>query len=173
MRLVLPGTVSDGGTAERTSFLRQALLYILYIVTYYTNNGNISSSFQTTFFLVGTTISIIFLAFSRPTTHLKSTGKNEVRQKLSRTAVVGVCTYDRAIVLLNLLYKIVYCRHCCTAAAYLISSGLSKSFFWGLRQIRVHTPIFAPKRGTPRKQLNEATVPPGRPLFLVVMSRPL
>ena len=115
--------MSDGGTAERTSFLRQELLYraillIQYIVTY-TNNDNISSSFQTTFFLVGFTISIICLDFSRPTTHLKSTGKNEVRQKLSRTAVVDVCAYDRAIVLLNLLYKIVlvYCRHCCTAAA--------------------------------------------------------
>ena len=130
---------------------------------------------RSTFFLVGTTISIIFLAFSRPTTHLKSTGKNEVRQKLSRTAVVDVRAYDRAIILLNLLYKIVYCRHCCTAAAYLliISYGLSKSIFWGLRQKRVHPPIFAPKRGIPRKRLNEATVPPGRPLFLLIMSRHL
>ena len=38
----------------------------------------------------------------------------------------------------------------------------------GLRQKGVHPPIFAPKRGTPRKRLNEATVPPGRPLFPVV-----
>ena len=38
----------------------------------------------------------------------------------------------------------------------------------GLCQKGVHLPIFAPKRGTPRKRLNEATVPPGRPLFPVV-----
>ena len=31
----------------------------------------------------------------------------------------------------------------------------------GLRQKEV--PTFAPKRGTPRKRKNEATVPPGRP----------
>ena len=38
----------------------------------------------------------------------------------------------------------------------------------GLRQKGVHPPVFAPKRGTPRKRLNEATVPPGRLLFPVI-----
>ena len=37
------------------------------------------------------------------------------------------------------------------------------AFFMGLRQKGVHLPVFAPKRGTPRKRKNEATVPPGRP----------
>ena len=66
------------------------------------------------------------------------------------------CMYTTVLVVSRVMYL-----YCCTRAYC----------FGGLRQKGVHPPIFAPKKGTPRKRLNEATVPPERPLFLVIISK--
>ena len=61
-------------------------------------------------------------------------------------------------------YNIAYvCPHCIRV------DGTNTVYYYKrFRQKGVHFPVFAPKRGTPRKRKNEATVPPGRPLFLVM-----